>query len=575
MALQATKDRLLAERHESGMWRGELSSSALATATAVLALRLVDPAAHEEAAQGGLRWLAATQCADGGWGDTTLSLPNISTTLLCWAAFGGSEGLFPETVQACQQWIQKQAGGLEPATLAESLRRRYGKDQTFSVPILMACALGGRLGPAPRCWKLVPQLPFQLAALPRQWFAALSLPVVSYALPALVAIGQVRHFHSPTGPGRWMRSLVRERTLRLLAEIQPDGGGYLEATPLTSFVTMALAGMELKSHPVAQQGVGFLLRSRRADGSWPIDTDLATWGTTLAVKALGPNADLNRSAIREWLLQQQFRETHPYTLSAPGGWAWTDLPGGVPDADDTSGALLALGNLGADPRLSEAVSRGINWLLQLQNHDGGMPTFCRGWGTLPFDRSSPELTAHALAAWSRWPRSHPRLAAASRRALRFLQKHQQPDGAWEPLWFGNQWCPQELNLVYGTAAVLRDLCLLKAAEFPEILPLRRRAAAFLQHSQHHNGGWGGRVAEHASIEETALALQSLVRQARLEPDTVDHAKLDLGTTRLLDLTRDGTCFPAAPIGLYFARLWYHERLYPTIWTVAALREVAE
>ena len=33
---------------------------------------------------------------------------------------------------------------------------------------------------------------------------------------------------------------------------------------------------------------------------------------------------------------------HPYTGAAPGGWAWTDLPGGVPDADDTPGALLAL-----------------------------------------------------------------------------------------------------------------------------------------------------------------------------------------------------------------------------------------
>ena len=30
-------------------------------------------------------------------------------------------------------------------------------------------------------------------------------------------------------------------------------------------------------------------------------------------------------------------------------------------------------------------------------------------------------------------------------------------------------------------------------------------------------------------------------------------------------------FPAAPIGLYFARLWYHERLYPLIATVSALR----
>ena len=60
------------------------------------------------------------------------------------------------------------------------------------------------------------------------------------------------------------------------------------------------------------------------------------------------------------------------------------------------------------------------WLLDLQNRDGGMPTFCRGWTGLPFDRSGPELTAHAVRAWCAW-RPHlpapaaPRVDAALRR----------------------------------------------------------------------------------------------------------------------------------------------------------------
>ena len=36
---------------------------------------------------------------------------------------------------------------------------------------------------------------------------------------------------------------------------------------------------------------------------------------------------------------------------------------------------------------------------------------------------------------------------------------------------------------------------------------------------------------------------------------------------------DGTWNQAAPIGLYFAKLWYYERLYPLIFTVAALGKV--
>src|SRR4029079_14402375 len=39
-----------------------------------------------------------------------------------------------------------------------------------------------------------------------------------------------------------------------------------------------------------------------------------------------------------------------------------------------------------------------NWIRDLQNHDGGWPTFCRGWGHLPFDRSGSDLTAHNLRA---------------------------------------------------------------------------------------------------------------------------------------------------------------------------------
>ena len=137
-------------------------------------------------------------------------------------------------------------------------------------------------------WQRVIPLPFELAALPHQVFGAVRMPVVSYALPALIAIGQAIHHHHPTRNPllRWIRDLARDRTLRILTSIQPENGGFLEATPLTSFVTMSLASMGLADHPVAQRGAHFLRESARPDGSWPIDTDLATWVTTLSVEAL-------------------------------------------------------------------------------------------------------------------------------------------------------------------------------------------------------------------------------------------------------------------------------------------------
>ena len=59
----------------------------------------------------------------------------------------------------------------------------------FRAPILAMCALCGRLGSGADAWRWVAPLPFELGACPHRWLQWLRLPVVSYALPALIAIG--------------------------------------------------------------------------------------------------------------------------------------------------------------------------------------------------------------------------------------------------------------------------------------------------------------------------------------------------------------------------------------------------
>jgi squalene-hopene/tetraprenyl-beta-curcumene cyclase len=392
--------------------------------------------------------------------------------------------------------------------------------------------------------------------------------VVSYALPALIAIGQAIHrHHPPRNPLTLLfRALTKTSTLRLLERIQPASGGFLEATPLTSFVTMSLAGSGLADHPVAGKGMDFLVSSARPDGSWAIDTNLATWVTTLSVHALAADAlsPGERRTIRNWLLRQQYREEHPYTGAAPGGWAWTDRSGGVPDADDTPGALLALTLLkdGEDPEVTKAASAGVQWLLDLQNSDGGIPTFCRGWGKLPFDQSCPDLTAHAIRAWSAW-RSE-RTGPATARAFEYLVRIQQADGTWMPLWFGNQRAPEQANPVYGTSRVL--LCAGLGASGPWKSAVER-AKGWLLRAQNDDGGFGGAAGLASSIEETALAVEGLASAGGCG-DAVNR-----GCLWLAEHTSGGNAFDPSPIGLYFAKLWYWDRLYPLIFTVAALGRV--
>src|SRR5207245_386928 len=96
---------------------------------------------------------------------------------------------------------------------------------------------------------------------------------------------------------------------------------------------------------VIDKGVEFIVNSARPDGSWPIDSNLSVWVTTLAVNALADAADIEaldqKEILLNWLLAQQGKERHPYTGADPGGWGWSHLPGSVPDCDDTPGAMLA------------------------------------------------------------------------------------------------------------------------------------------------------------------------------------------------------------------------------------------
>ena len=572
---------LLDEATVNGRWEGELSSSPLSTATAVAALQLVERNQPQRAAEfetivkGGLKWLLEHQNSDGGWGDTTLSHSNISTTTLVYSSFhlAGYDANTDDVSKQAKAYIDRHGG-------FDAIRKRYGKDHTFSVPILTQCALAGLIS-----WQELPPLPFELGCLPHWFYRWIHLPVVSYALPALIAIGQVQHYLAPSRNPfiRLIRQTAVGPTLRRLEGIQPESGGFLEATPLTSFVTMSLAAMNQADHPVARRGIDFLKASVREDGSWPIDTNLATWVTTLSVNALRPESlsMAHADSAANWLLNQQHRIVHRYTNAAPGGWAWTDLSGGVPDADDTPGAILALLKLNPTAaNLAPSLAAAVKWLLDLQNNDGGWPTFCRGWGALPFDRSTPDLTAHALRALYFWREKQVREpvdAEESNRGLisridravpagfAYLARTQRPDGTWFPLWFGNQFSPDEENPVYGVARVLaayRDW-----NRLDESVP--QSAIAWLADVQNSDGGWGGAKNTPSSTEETALAVEALLPLRKYKESC------DRGLEWLVERVESGTFRNPSPIGLYFAKLWYFERLYPIIFTVSVLARAVE
>ncbi|MDH3717910.1 MAG: hypothetical protein OES79_07290, partial [Planctomycetota bacterium] len=222
----------------------------------------------------------------------------------------------------------------------------------------------------------------------------------------------------------------------------------------------------------------------------------------------------------------------------------------------------------------EAAEAGVRWLLQLQNRDGGWPTFCRGWGKLPFDRSGTDLTAHAIRALHAWLVNFDQvreyspldrelravdILQAIQRGFEYLDRQQRPDGSWIPLWFGNQDHAEELNPVYGTSRVLLAYGDLRRLDHPAA----RRAVDWLRAAQGPAGDWG-------SVEETSLALEALLADPRLDSDTSLQKVIIKGLQWLVEAIQQDRHRQPAPIGFYFARLWYYESLYPLVFATSAL-----
>ena len=105
-----------------------------------------------------------------------------------------------------------------------------------------------------------------------------------------------------------------------------------------------------------------------------------------------------------------------------------------------------------------------------------------------------------------------------------------------------------------------------------------RAATWLIEAFDRDGGLGAAGGLPPSIEETAVAVEALALVAAESPDAALRARallqVEAGVGWLMERTVGGTQFEAAPIGLYFAKLWYAEELYPLLFTVAALERAA-
>jgi len=158
--------------------------------------------------------------------------------------------------------------------------------------------------------------------------------------------------------------------------------------------------------------------------------------------------------------------------------------------DDTAFVLMALQNVSHTDQspLKQAIDRGIQWMVSMQNQDGGWGAFDRDnnrsfLNHIPFadhnamlDPSSPDVTARVLECLGSfgWTVAHPKI----RRAVDYLMSEQTPEGPWYGRW--------GVNYVYGTSGVLRGL----AAVGVKHAAATNRAMDWLRSVQHVDGSFG-------------------------------------------------------------------------------------
>ena len=580
---------LVSELKPEGYWEGRLSSSALGVAVAVAALYFDNPKVHANEIERGLNWLRSSINTDGSFGDTPESPGNVSTSLLVYAAanlFRVEKNWIISFQEQIAGYLLKQNININSSQVSKVILDHYQKDYTFSVPILAMSALCGI--PDKEAFKYIPQLPFELSLLPRRFYRLLNLSVVSYAIPALAAVGIVI-FKKKKSNFFWrtVRRFSIPKALKILHRMLPESGGYLEAIPLTAFVALSLINAGYDETEVVKKGIRFLKDTQREDGGWPIDVDLSTWVTSLSVKAFRSNldgfihTDLQDKIADHFKLIQN-NTVHPFNGTRPGGWGWTNYSGSVPDGDDTPGVVQALLKLQPKEKVKKEILDGCRWLYRLQNNDGGFPTFSKGWGKLPFDQSCSDLTGHNLLAFSSVLDVYQnelsfgqkkKLQKSSEKALHYLEKHQREDGSWLPLWFGNQQTNDHTNPVYGTAKVviyLKDS--MDHKWLSENLKQRLKVLIdagnrYLISVQNEDGSWGGAKNIPGTMEETALAVSSLA--------SAENLKICDAGLNWLDKQYIQNGLKPAPIGLYFASLWYDEKLYPVTTYLEAIARVLE
>ncbi len=223
------------------------------------------------------------------------------------------------------------------------------------------------------------------------------------------------------------------------------------------------------------------------------------WDTAQVLSTLGEvglaKDDPRLVKAADWLLSKEIRYkgdwSHNVKVAEPSCWCFFFNNDHQPDVDDTGEVLLALKAVD-NPReryQHDVTRRAIEWVFAMQCKNGGWASFDKDntkkiFESIPFadhnamiDPPTVDITGRILEMLASY--GYTRRDKRVERAIQFILKEQEPDGAWFGRW--------GVNYLYGTFLVLRGL---QAMEVSYLEPAVQQAAEWIRMVQNADGGWG-------------------------------------------------------------------------------------
>jgi squalene-hopene/tetraprenyl-beta-curcumene cyclase len=311
------------------------------------------------------------------------------------------------------------------------------------------------------------------------------------------------------------------------------------------------------------------------------------WDTAIATIALAdaqvPDDHPAWARAVHWLVEKEIRQPGDWQQRGPrvepSGWHFQFNNVFYPDIDDSAMVLLALRRspLAHEPAVLAASRRGVNWLLSMQNRDGGwaaydIDIYNQVLTQLPFadhnamlDPSCADITARILEMLGTlgFRQDHPSVA----RGIDYLMRTQEPEGCWYGRW--------GVNYLYGTWQVLQGL---KAIDFRMDLPAIQKAVQWLESTQQPSGGWGESPESYedastkgigeATASQTAWATLGLIAAGQGQGEPAHRGIEYLLRTQKTDGSWDEPQFTGTGFPLVFYLRYHLYRVYFPLMAIA-------